>query len=370
MKLNESIYRDRVKRIQTLMRNWGVDLLAVLDNENYQYFTGEFRRQPRLYIPVDGEPIILVFRGELEDASRNTWIKNIHTYGSLHEMMKHVIEYIKQHNVKTVGFDYEFALPAFLLERFKMANPTVKVIDARELFMSLRMIKTDEEIELMRKAQEIATAGIEAAGTVLREGISELEVAAEIDYEMRRKGAERFGFPTFVNSGYRSGCLHGWASRKKLERGEIILIDVGPIYMGYSSDMARAFILGSPTENQRKIVDLYIKARREATKTVKPGVMVSELDNAASKVISEEGYGEYYVRGISHGIGLAFEEMPFPTIFPEDSIIELKEKMTISIGHSILSIPGIGGVRVEDVFIVTDSGAEPLVKYSEELIEV
>ncbi|MEM2193145.1 MAG: Xaa-Pro peptidase family protein [Candidatus Methanomethylicia archaeon] len=370
MIFSESIYRDRVKRIQALMRDWGIDLLTVLDNENYQYFTGEFRRQPRLYIPIDGEPMILVFRGEFEDASRNTWVKNIHTYGSLHEMMKHVIEYIKQNNVKTVGFDYEFALPAFLLERFKMANPTVKVVDARELFMSLRMAKTSEEIELMRKAQEIATAGIDAARRVLREGISEVEVAAEIEYEMRRRGAERFGFPTFVNSGYRSNCLHGWASRKRIERGELILIDVGPVYMGYSSDMARTFVLGPQTENQRKLIELYIRARREAINVVKPGVMVSELDNSANRVVSEAGYGEYYVRGISHGVGLAFEETPFPTIFPEDSIIELRENMTISIGHSILSIPGIGGVRVEDVYLVTDKGAELLVKYDEELIEV
>ncbi|MEM2710218.1 MAG: M24 family metallopeptidase, partial [Candidatus Methanomethylicia archaeon] len=136
------------------------------------------------------------------------------------------------------------------------------------------------------------------------------------------------------------------------------------------SDMARTFVLGPQTENQRKLIELYIRARREAVNVVKPGVMVSELDNSANRVVSEAGYGEYYVRGISHGVGLAFEETPFPTIFPEDSIIELRENMTISIGHSILSIPGIGGVRVEDVYLVTDKGAELLVKYDEELIEV
>lgn len=367
---NESIYRERVARIQSLMKDLDIDLLAVLDNENYQYFTGEFRRQPRLYIPVEGEPMILVFEGELNEAFKNTWIKNIKGYSSLHDMMKHVISYIEEHNVKTVGFDYEFALPAFLLERFKMANPTVKIVDARELFMNLRMIKTSEEINLIKKAQEIAVYGMEAAKRTLKSGVTEFEVAAEIEYEMRKKGAERFGFPTFVNSGYRTNCLHGWASRKKIEKGELVLIDVGPVYMGYNGDMTRMFIIGSPSEEQKKLVKLYLKARQEAVNVAKPGVMVSELDNKASKTVAEAGYGKYYTRGISHGIGLAFEEMPFPTIFPEDNIVELKSNMTISIGHSILSIPSVGGARIEDVFMITNEGAKLLVKYEEELIEV
>ncbi|MEM3522490.1 MAG: Xaa-Pro peptidase family protein [Candidatus Bathyarchaeia archaeon] len=367
---SESIYRDRVVRIQGLMKDWSIDLLAVLDNENYQYFTGEFRRQPRLYIPAEGEPMILVFKGELNEASKGTWIKNIKAYSSLHDMMKHVISYIEEHNVKTVGFDYEFALPTFLLERFKMANPTVKIIDARELFMNLRMVKTSEEISLIKKAQEIAVYGMEAAKRALKDGAIEFEVVAEVEYEMRRKGAERFGFPTFVNSGYRTNCLHGWASRKKIEKGELVLVDVGPVYMGYNGDMTRMFIIGSPSEKQKKLVNLYLQARQEAVSVAKPGVMISDLDNKASKVIAEAGYGEYYTRGISHGIGLAFEEMPFPTIFPEDNILELKSGMTISIGHSVLSIPNIGGARVEDVFMITDEGAELLVKYEEGLIEV
>jgi len=370
MNININVYEERIKRIQNLMREWGIDLLAVLDNENYQYFTGEFRRQPRLYIPAEGEPMLLVFRGEAEEASKNVWIKNIVNYSNLHEMMMHVISYIKEHNVKMVGFDHEFALPAFLLERFKMANPTVKVVDARELFMRLRMIKTSEEIEVIRKAQEIAVYGIEAAKKILKNGVTELEVTAEIEYEMRKKGAERFGFPTFVNSGYRTNCLHGWSSRKKIEKGELVLIDVGPVYMGYNGDMTRMFIVGSPSENQKKLVKLYLQARREAINMAKPGIMMNELDNKANEIIAQAGYGEYYVRGIAHGIGLAFEEMPFPTIFPEDNIVELKSNMTISIGHSILSIPNFGGARVEDVFIVTDQSVKMLVEYDEELIEV
>ncbi|MEM2894036.1 MAG: Xaa-Pro peptidase family protein [Candidatus Bathyarchaeia archaeon] len=370
MIFGESVYRDRVARLKSLMEEWGVDLIAILDDENYQYLSGEFRRQPRLYIPRDGEPLILVFRGEVEEAERSTWIRDVRSYNSLHEMMMHVIGFIKEYNVKTVGFDFEFALPAFLLERFKTANPTVRVIDVREMLMDLRMIKTSEEISLIKKAQEIARVGMETAREVLKEGVREREVAAEIDYAMRRRGAMKFGFPTFVNSGYRSNSLHGWVSEKEITRGELILIDVGPNYLGYNGDMTRMFFIGEPDDHKKGLIELYLRARRSAVKAAKPGAMMMSLDEAASKVVGEAGYGEYYVRGIAHGIGLAFEERPFPTIFPEDYVVELKSDMTISIGHSILSIPGMGGARVEDVYIITERGSEPLVEYEEGLIAV
>lgn len=367
---NENIYRMRVKKLQELMKNESMDLLAVLDVENYFYLTGELRKQPRLYIPAEGEPLILVFRGEFEDAKRSTWIKNIKSYGSPPEMMKHVIMMIRNYNIKTVGFDFEFSLPAFLLERFETANPTVRVADARDILMELRMIKTSNEVELIRKAQEIAVAGLEAARSFIRENVTELEIVAEVEYAMRKNGAERFAFPTFVNSGYRSHCLHGWATGKKVERGDLILIDVGPVFNGYCGDMARMFIVGQPSDKQKSLVNLYVKARQAAVNVAKPGAIMRDLDDAANKVVAGAGYGEYYVRGIAHGIGLAFEEKPFVTIFPEDYVAELKTNMTLSIGHSILSVPGIGGARVEDVYLISEYGAELLVEYEHGLIEL
>ncbi len=370
MIFGESVYRDRLTRLKGFMEDWGVDLIAILDDENYQYLSGEFRRQPRLYIPRDGEPMILVFRGEVEEAQGNTWIRDVRGYNSLHDMMMHVIGFIKEHDVKTVGFDYEFALPAFLLERFKTANPTVNVVDVREILMNLRMVKMVEEVQLIRKAQEIAREGMEAARRALRQGVREWEVAAEVEYAMRRKGAMRFGFPTFINSGYRANCLHGWASDKEISKGELVLVDVGPKYMGYNGDMTRIFSIGDPTERQKALVELYLRARQAAVEAARPGAMMMALDEAASKVIDEAGYREFYVRGIAHGIGLAFEERPFPTIFPEDYVVELRSDITLSIGHSILSIPGMGGARVEDVYMITERGSEPLVEYEEDLITV
>ncbi|MFQ6085648.1 MAG: M24 family metallopeptidase [Candidatus Bathyarchaeia archaeon] len=365
-----SVYKERIERLQELLSEREIDGVAIIDLENYFYFTGDTRKQPRLYVPKSGEPLLLVFRGEEEEARRESWIRDIRTYGSMHEMMTGVISWIQEHNIKTIGFDFEFALPAFLLERFKLANPTLKVVDAKDAFMELRMIKSREEVDLMKRAAEIAAEGMEVAKGALKEGAVEFEVAGEVEYAMRGRGAERFAFPTFINSGYRSHWLHGLATRKGIEKGDLVLVDVGPVYMGYCANMTRMFVVGDPNDDQRKLIDLYIKARQAAVDAARPGTMLTELDNVAQRVITQAGFGEYYVRGIAHGVGLSFEEKPFPTIFPEDNVVELKQNMTISIGHPILSLPSIGGARVEDGFLITREGARRLVEYPEELMVV
>ncbi|MEM3755343.1 MAG: Xaa-Pro peptidase family protein, partial [Candidatus Bathyarchaeia archaeon] len=324
MSFSQSTYKERIKRLQELMNKRDIDAIAILDLENYYYFTGDIRKQPRLYIPRLGEPLLIAFKGEEEEVSKSLWIKNIKTYTSMHEMMISVMEWMKENNIRTVGFNFEFSLPAFLIERFKLANPSVKVVDATELCMELRMIKSSQELELIKKAIEVAIHGMEKAHEIIKEGIKEYEVVGEIEYAMRRKGAERFGFPTFVNSGYRSNWIHGIATRKEIKKGELILIDVGPVYKGYCADMTRMFIIGSPSDKQKNIVESYLKARDAAINIAKPGKRIMELDNAAQKALAGTEYSQNYVRGIAHGIGLAFEEKPFPTIFPEDSIIELK----------------------------------------------
>ncbi|MEM2896994.1 MAG: Xaa-Pro peptidase family protein [Candidatus Bathyarchaeia archaeon] len=370
MSFSQSTYEGRVKSLQRLMDERGIDALAILDIENYHYFTGDFRKQPRLYIPKLGEPLLIVFKGEEEEVSKSSWIKRIKTYTNMHEMMVSVIEWIKENEIKTIGFNFDFSLPAFLIERFKLANPSVKVMDATELCMELRMVKLNQELELIKKAAEIAINGMEAVREILKEGMKEYEVVGEIEYAMRKKGAERFAFPTFVNSGYRSNWLHGIATRKEIKKEELILIDIGPVYRGYCADMTRMFIIGSPNDEQKKLLETYIKIRNAAVDVARPGKRIMDLDNAAQKALGGTDYSQHYVRGIAHGIGLAFEEKPFPTIFPEDSVIELKPNMTISIGHSILSIPKIAGARVEDVFLITDEGAKKFVEYPEHLISV
>lgn len=365
-------YSERVRHLQALMEEKDVDALIIIDLPNYYYFTGDWRKQPRVFIPREGEPTLIVFAGEEEQVREGCWIKDVRGYRAVHEMMMAIIGLLKDHGYDegTVGLVMDFSLPAFLYERFKLANPGVKVVDATDLVMELRMIKAPEEIEAIRRAEEIAVEAFERAKEVIKPRVTELDVAMEIEYTMRKAGAMGFSFPTFVNAGEKSKCLHGMATENVIREGDPILIDVGPLYKGYSGDMTRMFSVGEPKGNLRRLMEIYLEARGAAIEAARPGVRVMELDNAFYQILKDYDLGEYQIRGIAHGVGLNFEEKPFSTIFPEDSLVELREDMVLSFGHPLLWVPGRGAVRVEEIYQLTSEGALPLVEYPTEIIVV
>jgi len=166
-----TVYEDRTRRLQNLLREKEVDVAIIMNLGSYLYFTGDVRKQPRAVIPSNGEPFLIVFESEEEEARNKSWIKDVKTYRSLHQMMTAIMTATKEQKWKNVGFEFDFFLPAFLNERFKMAVPTVKVVDIHELVMSLRMIKDESEVKLVRKAAEIGDAGMKTAIEYVKEGI-------------------------------------------------------------------------------------------------------------------------------------------------------------------------------------------------------
>jgi Xaa-Pro dipeptidase len=368
----EAIYEERVRRLQENMARQDVDALLILSGNDYRYFTGDVRRQPRAIIPREGPPILLTFAAEVDEARRATGLTDIRAYRGLHEMMQAIMAYGKSLD-KThprVAIEMEFATPAFLLDRFKLANPQLQVVDAKPLVAPLRQIKGPGEIAHLREAARLADLGIERARQVIRAGISEAEVALEVEYAVRRAGAERLGFPMFVNSGWRSLWLHGTATRKPIEKGDLIIVDLGPVYEGYNADICRTFSAGEPSEEARRLYGLYHEMQAKALAVARPGVAVHQVEREVEAVLESGGYGDHYLRGFVHGVGLGFEETPFPTIFPEDVLAALQEDMVLAVGHPTLAVPGIGGVRVEDTVHLTAEGPVFLTKSPREEIIV
>ncbi|MCL5958957.1 MAG: Xaa-Pro peptidase family protein [Chloroflexi bacterium] len=363
------IRMDRVRRAQELMAQNNIDALMLLNHDEYIYFIGEDRSQPRAIVPREGEPAIIVFREELQEARQNIGAKDIRTFSGLAEQMKTVVTLLKEFGAENgrVGVEMGFGTPLFLVERFQRANPKVHIVDSEPVIGPLRMIKTAEEMALLGKAARIAEVGMKAAIDAIREGVTENEVAAEAEYAMRKAGGHGVAVPTFVNSGYRSGWLHGSSTDKRILPGELILLDVVPVHAGYCGNLARTVVLGEPEESQLNLFAIYQAAQQAALDAIKPGVKNIELDRAAERVVTQSGYGKHYVRGISHGIGLMFEETPAPTISPAHAQVELQAGMVITAGHSVLSVPGIGGVRLEDMVVVTEEGWEPLTEFPKQL---
>jgi Xaa-Pro dipeptidase len=357
-------FESRRKRAQELMAAQDVEALQVTSRENYFYLTGDIRNVARLFLPQEGDPTIIVFDEEDEAASMGSGIKDVRGWRTPAQLMQHFFSLVKQHNIseKKVGFCVH-SNPGFLVYKFLKANPKMKVIENEEILMPMRYVKDDEEIEAMEKAAEVASKGVSAAISTIKHGVTEIEVAAEAEYAMRRAGAMRYGSSTFVDSGPHSIWLHGGTSRRKIEAGDLVVVDVHPVVDMYSSDCARTVVCGQATEKQEELIQTYREAQESIVADIKPGWKVGQITKAFTEAFTARGYGNEWIPGPVHGVGLEFEEWPHPSHYFNHLQLEIGENWTLAIGHSILPVKSVGGVKIEDTIQVTSEGAKNLTRF-------
>ena len=358
------VNRERLRRAQERMRQHHIDAYLILTHDDYRYFFGEDRFQPRAILPAMGPPIVVTFRGEEAEVREHLGAPDVRIFGSVAQQMKDVVEVMRElggpQGGPTVGVQMGFFTPAFLLALFQKLNPQVRIVDIAPVMDELRLVKDPEELVQIRRAGELAALGMRAALTTLAPGVTERDVAAEAEYAMRKAGSDGTATPVYVNSGVRSGWLHGTASGKQIAAGDLVVIDLVPVADGVLrqpvSHGGRRTSHGSATA----LFDTFEAARAAAQQAMRPGVTMRAVDAAAKASYDTAGYGAHYVVGISHGIGLAFEETPAPTIKPADGMVALQAGMVLTIGHAVLSVPGVGGVRVEDTYHLLPEGPVPL----------
>lgn len=251
------IRQDRIELAQAKMREQGIDAYMILTHDDYIYFFGEDRYQPRAVLPARGEPIIITFQGELDEVKANMQLQNVKVFATVGQQIKDVVESMKSlfqaasgKDNMTVGVQMGFFTPAFMLNMFKKANPQVEVVSIAPVMDDLRMVKEASKIELIKKACEIADIGMSTAQRCLKVGVSENEVGAEIEYAMRKAGGHGVATPVFVNSGVRSGWMHGMASEKIVEASDLVVVDIVPRYRGYCANLCRTFVVGQASEKQ------------------------------------------------------------------------------------------------------------------------
>ncbi len=365
--------KERVARVQERLRQHKIAAFLILTHDDYIYLLGEDRYQPRAIIPAQGKPIIVCFQGEAEEIAASLGVDDVRVFNTVGQQIKDVVEVMRsllaaagmspREGKLSIGVRLGFSTPAFLIDLFEKANPRVETTDIAPVVDDLRAVKDPGEVEIMKKAAAVAAKGMEAAATALCAGVTENDVAAEAEYAMRKAGGLGTATPVFVNSGVRSRWLHGTATEKVIEAGDLVVVDLVPRFRGYCSNLCRTFVVGEPRADQRRLLAAYAAAQAAVVRVLRPGLRMREVDAAAKAVFDEAGFGEFYVPGISHGIGLEFEEWPMPTIHPTHQNAELRAGMTITVGHSILSAPGIGGARFEDTFLLGEAGAEPLTPF-------
>jgi Xaa-Pro aminopeptidase len=367
---------DRVRRAQHLMGEHGLTGLMIMNHDDFRYFFGVDYAQPRAIILAAGEPIFIVFAGEEPELRRAIGNLPVKVATHVGEQIFNVRQTFQSvfggpppglklpaDGRPRIGMQLWFHTPAFLVDLFRKVNGQVELVSSDPVMDELRMVKDPEEIALMRRAQTIAAEGMDRAREMLRPGVTGHEIATEVVYTMMKAGAEGTSTPVYVNSGIRSCWVHGKVTSDPIEPGDLVVIDLTPQFEGYCANLARTYCMGRPTDTQLNLLTTYREMHEAVRVILRPGVKVAELDRVGRDICARSGLGDYRLNGISHGIGLRFEETPATTILPQHRTVELREGMTMTIGHTILAVPGVGGVRFEDVFRVTPDGGEALHPY-------
>jgi len=263
----------------------------------------------------------------------------------------------KQYNLKTVGLDQDNITLA-VYAKLKEEAPNVNFCSLQDPCGEIRRVKTPDELILLKKAVEIADKAFLHILEYLQPGLTEREIALELEFFMRRLGGSKNAFDTIVASGNRAALPHGVATNKILQTGEFVVMDFGTVYQGYYSDMTRTIILGEPDLRQQEIYQLVLQAQTEVYRNIQPGMRASEADALARRIIEEAGYSENFGHGLGHGVGLEIHEEP--RLSPRDETI-LEPGMIVTVEPGIY-IPSWGGVRIEDMVVITSDGCEILTK--------
>ncbi|WP_448850834.1 M24 family metallopeptidase [Corynebacterium sp. 335C] len=237
-----------------------------------------------------------------------------------------------------------------------------ELVEVTDVVEKLRAVKDDVELDLLRRAAEIAVDAFAAltADGCIRAGVTEREVAAELEYRMRVRGADGPSFDTIVASGPNSAKPHHGAEDRVLEEGDLVTVDFGALANGYCSDMTRTVAVGgadAADDFSREIHSVVLRAQLAGVEAARPGAKLTEVDAACRDVIVAAGYGEYFVHSTGHGIGVDVHEFPYAAV---SGTGVLEPGMTLTIEPGIY-VPGRGGVRIEDTLVITDGDPENLV---------
>jgi Xaa-Pro aminopeptidase len=262
-----------------------------------------------------------------------------------------------------VGFDGN-TVSYSQFTQLKQSLPRIKFLPKVDCVERIAVVKDENEIGKIRRAVEITDRVFSEILPLLKLGVSELDIAAEISYRQRKHGSEIDAFESIVASGERGALPHGRATSKKIKQHELITLDFGCVVDGYHSDMTRTVALGAPKPEARKIYNIVLDAQVRAIESVRSGMKTKDLDAVARTYIKKKGYDKFYRHSLGHGLGLQIHEPPRISVL-STAMLETGNVVTIEPG---IYIPNLGGVRIEDDIVVRNGSCEVLNTSTKELL--
>lgn len=354
--------KKRLKQLKTNLKKTARLPYLISDISNIRYLTG-FNGSYAMLLITSGDSFF-ISDSRYEEYARSILpgqVKFVLQSGGVNPVIKKLCGILE---VKQLFLeDHNFPLASFIALKKSMRG--IKLLPGGNEVNDIRMIKDDDEIAVLRKAAYITDRCVDHLVSIIKPGMTEWDVSVEIEYFYRKNGCRKTSFDSIVASGAGASMPHYGASmEKKIQSGDILMIDMGCEYQGYNSDLTRTFFINSVDSELEKIYTIVKDAQQLALDAVKPGLTTGGLDSVARNFISAAGYGDNFGHSLGHGFGMEIHELP---AVRKNGDVVLKKNMTITIEPGIY-LPGKGGVRIEDMVLVTASGGETLTKFTKDLI--
>ena len=360
-------FHVRQRKLRQHLVSSRFDALLLSHLPNIRYLCGFTGSAGLLLVEESGS---VFFTDVRYDTQAHEEVKGAKVVIAKKNLLHAVADFLGQRRRRDKGWNVGIEAEHFMVSersRLNKLRPSgVTLRDAPAIVERARMVKDEDEIQRIREAVQLGAKLFDRAVEVMRPGIKEVEVAAEMELAARRGGAEEMSFPTIIASGERSALPHGRASEKAIAPGAFVVCDFGVILSGYCSDQTRTVWVGSVTKDALPAYEAVREAQQAATQTVRPGITVGEVDSAARKVLQKAGLGRYFTHSTGHGVGLEIHESPRVA---EGQAEVLQPGMVITIEPGVY-FPGKWGIRIEDMVVVTDGGCEVLTPTSKEFLAV
>ena len=344
----------RIKKLLSLLSEASIDNIIITDPKNMHYYSGFYNGEGYLLMGKCGNFLVT-------DSRYTEYAKGLDTGFEVCDITQKSLSSFLDPKSSLAFEDKHISYSQFV--NFSKLHP--RLIPCGDMALKPREIKDDSEIECIKKAAQIADKAFGYVCSIIRDGMTEKDVKAEIDCFMKRNGAEDPSFPTIVAAGERGSLPHAAASDRPLKHGDLVVMDFGCIVDGYSSDMTRTIAIGDITEECEIVYNTVLLAQKKALSGIKSGVIAKDIDSLARDII-DKAYPRRFGHALGHSVGLDIHEAP--NLSPKnEKMLSAKNVVTVEPG---IYIPDMCGVRIEDLVVVTDEGYENLTHSPKELIKI
>lgn len=355
------VFIPRIDRLNRYTQNNGAQALLITDPVDLLYITG-IKMSTGIVVLYEDHPVLLVDKRYFEHCVKRSPIpvKPIEEFP-----LKVLLKTDPYKKIEKLGFDSGKTSFHHYHELLKEI-PQCTLVPLGLPVVMVRAIKDATELDLLRRAAVLGSEGYEHVVSLLKTGVTELDLAIALEIFWKKQGADGLGFDPIIAFGPNSSMPHYRPQNVPLQKGDTVLIDIGVKLDGYHSDMTRVVFFGEPSPKMKELYEVVLKAQEKTVNKVAPGITTGELDKIARDSIAADGYGELFTHGLGHGVGLDIHEKPvLKSNHPESGTV-LQPGMVLTVEPGVY-LPDVGGIRIEDTVIVTEEGKEIITAVSKKI---